>query len=116
MFFKNHLVALSARFLWFGLVIGLFSIICSAVIRLSKRNIYVTNLVGFCFWLVFGGAFARMCVVYYNYSFCWFGLLFMFLGLFLVKISIEFFFTKFAKLIYNKLTKLKQRKLCNGKL
>ena len=116
MFFKNHLIALSARFLWFGLVLGLFFIFCKLVVKASKRNIYVTNIVWFCFFLLFGGVFAMLCKIYYYHMFCWFGLVLMCLGLFLVKISLDFFFTKFAKLLYNGLTKLKRRKFKHEQL
>ena len=116
MFFKNHLIALFAKFLWVGLILGLFYLICSAVIKLSKRNIYVSNIIGFCYWLLFGGAYAFFCANFYFHSFCWFGLLGMFLGFGLVKISIDFFFTKFARLVYNKLAKLKKRKFKNEQL
>ena len=110
MFFKNHLISLAAKFLWVGLILGMFYIVCEIVVKLSRRNVYVTNIVGFCFWLLFGGLFARMSIVYYNYSFCWFGLISMLTGWFLVKISINFFFTKFAKLLYNKLANSKKGK------
>ena len=110
MFFKNYLIDLSPLFLWVGLVFGLIHIFCKCVVKLFRNNIYVTNFVGFCYWLLFGGFFARICLVYYNYCFCWFGLLFMFFGFFLVKISVDFFFTKFAKVIYNKFTKKKRGK------
>ena len=110
MFFKNHVLGLSAKFLWVGLVLGLFFIVCKFVVLASKRNIYVTNLTWFCFFLLFGGTFAMLCKIYYSHKFCTFGLLSMILGLFLVKISLDFFFTKFARMIYNGFTKLKKGK------
>ena len=36
MFFKNHLIGLSAKFLWFGLILGLFLIVCEIVIKAAK--------------------------------------------------------------------------------
>lgn len=116
MFLKNHLVLLASRFLWWGLVLGMIYIICAIVIRAFKRNVYISNLISFCFWLAFGFIFIILCNSLYNYQFCWFGLLSMFLGLLLVKFSINFFFTKFVELLYNKLAKLKSRKKKNGKL
>ena len=110
MFFKNHLITLALLFLWAGLVLGLFHIFCKFVIRLFRNNVYVTNIVGFCFWLAFGFVFSRICIVYYDYSFCMFGLFSMIVGFVLTKISVDFFFTKFAKLIYNRLTKKKRGK------
>lgn len=116
MFFKNYLISLALKFLWIGLIFGLFHIFCQMVIKISKRNVYISNLVGFCFWLLFGFVFARMSFVLYNYRACWFGLISMLLGLVLVKISIDFFFTKFVKVLYNGLVKLKRGKRGYGKL
>ncbi len=105
MFFKNALITLFLKFLWVGLIFGLIWIVCSLVIKLSRKNIFVFNIVTFCYFLGFGMTFAIMCVTLYNYSFCWFGLLAMAFGVILIKISIEFFFTIFVKLLYNKFTK-----------
>ena len=116
MFFKNYLIVLFLKFLWWGICFGFFAIIPSLVIKATKRNIYVFNLMSFCFTLLFGVVFAQLSLNYFNYSFCWFGLVGMVLGCFLVKISVEFLFTKFIKLLYNKLTKLKERKTDSGKL
>ena len=110
MFFKNYLIFLFLKFLWFGLLLGFFGIICNLAIKLFRKNVYAYNLISFCFWLVFGGVFAMLSLRYYNYTFCWFGLLAIFIGYFLVKISVEFFFTFFAKLLYNKLAKSRKQK------
>ena len=110
MFFKGHLIGIASRFLWAGLVLGLFHILCKMVIKASRRNVYVANIVGFCFWLLFGLVFSRFSIVLNNYEICWFGLFSMFFGFALVKISIDFFFTKFAKVVYNKLANSKKRK------
>ena len=116
MFFKNYLIYIFVRFLLIGLYFGLARIPCKWIVRLSKDNVYVHNLVWFAFWLAFGGVFALFSVSVYNYTFCWFGLLAMFLGLFLVKISIEFFFTNLILLLYNKFASRKLRKSKNGEL
>lgn len=116
MFFKNFLVFLFFKFLWAGLVLGIFSAFCKLVILFTRKNVYVYNVVNFCFLLLFDGVYAYLCMCYYNFAFCWFGLFGMILGLVLVKISLQFFFTKFMRLLYNKLTKLKvKRKNLNGK-
>ena len=78
---------------------------------LSHKNVYFLNFVSFSFWLAFGFMFSQLCLMFYNYQFCWFGLLGMMLGLILVKISVEFFFTKFAMLLYNKFNKKTKGKL-----
>ena len=106
MFFRNHLFLLALKFLWLGLVLGLVYVVVKLVYRASKRNVYVCNFVSFCFWLAFGMSFAWLSVWGYSGRFCWFGLLFIVLGMILVKISIDFFFTKFAGLLYNKFKKL----------
>ena len=116
MFFKNHLIAVAFKFLWVGLVLGLAYIVVRCVYRLSKDNVYVHNLVSFCFWLVFGMSFSVMCISLYNCKFCWFGLVFMILGMFLVKFSIDFFFTRFARLLYNKHRIIRQKGVSNGRL
>lgn len=116
MFFKNFVIPLSLKFLWVGLIFGVFFGFCDIIKKMAKRNLYVVNIVDFCFWLAFLFVFARMSFVLYDYEICWFGLASMLLGLILVKISVNFFFTKFAKLVYNGLTDLKRRKHRYGKL
>ena len=116
MFFKNYLISVAAKFLWAGLVLGLFYVFCKMVVKISRRNVYVSNIVGFCFWVLFGFTFARMSFLFNNYRVCWFGLISMALGLILVKISVDFFFTNFAKLLYNGAVKIKKGKRGYGKL
>lgn len=98
------------KFLWVGLIYGIIYIFCKFIIRLFHKNVYVTNLVMFCFWLLFGGTFAFYCIAYNNYSFSLGGLGCMAAGFILVKFSIDFFFTKICKVIYNKFRNLKKRK------
>ena len=95
---------------------GLANLFCRFVIRVSKKNVYITNIVGFCFWLVFGGIFSFLSLIYNNYSVCWYGLFGMILGFWLVKISVDFFFTKLMQLLYNKFALRKIRKRSNGEL
>lgn len=116
MFFKNHLIAVAGKFLWLGLILGLAYIVVRCVYKLSKDNAYVHNFVSFCFWLAFGMSFSMMCVSLYNCKFCWFGLVFMLGGMFLVKFSIDFFFTRFAKLLYNKSRIIRQKDVSDGRL
>lgn len=116
MFFKNFLIFVFLKFLWVGLIFGLFKLVCNAVTVLFKKNVYVCNLVSFCFWLAFGITFSVMSFALYNFSFCWFGLLGMLFGLLLVKISVNFFFTIFVKLLYNKAKHKSTECDCNGKL
>lgn len=115
MFFKNYLIFLFLKFFWWGLAFGMFGAVCSLTIKLCRRNVYISNLTSFCFWLAFGGVFAGICMRFYNYTFCWFGLLAMLAGLFLVKLSVEFFFTIIAKLLYNKIVRKNAKEARNGK-
>lgn len=116
MFFKNGLIDVSLKFFWVGLIFGLAWILCSFVIKLSRRNVFVVNLVTFSFILGFGLVFGRMCLFLYNYSFCWFGLLSMAFGVILVQISIQIFFTFLIKLLYNKFKNNFSRGKNHGKL
>ena len=115
MFQNEQMIELFIRFLWLGLVFGLISIPFKFVVKVFKRNIYILNLMSFVYWLGFGAVFDCMCIKFYNFSFCWFGLLGMLLGLLFVKISIGFFFDYFVRFIYNKVVLKKQRR-ANGKL
>lgn len=115
-FFNNANIFLFFKFTWWGLLLGLGLILVDIIVRLTRKNIYVYNLVTFCFWIVFGGIYASLSLTYYNYSFCWFGLLGMVLGAFIVQISIKFLFTSFMKLLYNKFTKSRRNKNNDRKL
>lgn len=114
MFFKNELIFIFLKFLLIGLYFGIVRLPFKLINRLTKNNIIVYNLASFCYWLAFGGIFAYLCVQFYNYAFCWFGLLGMFLGIVLVEISINFFFTNLFLLLYNVFTKRFSRKKKNG--
>lgn len=109
MFFRNFYIALFLKFFWWGLVFGLLGILFLSIVKLWHKNVYASNLVSFCFILAMGVVHNRLCMLYYNYSFCWFGLLGMLLGYLLVKISVEFFFTILAKLLYNKFIRAKDK-------
>ena len=114
-FFNNYNILLFLKFFWWGLVLGLGLILVDVIVRLTRKNVYIYNLITFCFWIVFGGIYVTFCLNFYNYSFCWFGLLGMMLGAFIVQISLKFLFTIFVKLLYNKFAKSRRRKT-DGKL
>ena len=116
MFFSNFLFFLFLKFLWVGLILGVFKIFCNFVCKLSHHNIYVVNLVNFCFWSIFSIIFIYFCINFYNFQFCWFGFISMLIGIYFIKISVEFFFTNVLKLLYNKIDKDRLRKNRNGKL
>ena len=117
MFFKGQGTGLFILFLWLGLVFGAVSIIFKTIEKLFKKNIYVVNLLSFVFWTGFGLTFGLMCNRFYNYSFCWFGFAGMILGLIFVKVSVEFFFDRLVRFIYNKVIIIKsKRKSRSGKL
>ena len=117
MFFKGQEFSLFALFLWLGLVFGVIAIVFKTTAKLFKRNTYVVNLLTFVFWTGFGLTFCLMCNRFYNYSFCWFGLAGMCLGLVFIKISVQFFFDRFVRFIYNKVIIMKtKRKSRSGRL
>ena len=117
MFFKGQEFSLFEIFLWVGLVFGAVALLFRWTAKLFKRNTYVINFLTFVFWTAFGLTFALMCNWFYNYSFCWFGFAGMCLGLVFIKVSVQFFFDRLARFIYNKVIILKtKRKNRRGKL
>ena len=110
MFFKNYLIYIFLKFLWVGLVLGLIRLVFNFINKLSRDNVFVYNLTSFIYWLFFGGCYIALCFIYYNYSFCWFGLLAMILGLFLVRVSLDFLLTNLLVILYYKFTNFKIRK------
>ena len=115
MFFKSYLFYIFLKFLWAGLFWGLINIGCKIVNFLCNKNVYVFNLISFLFCLGFGYHFILLCQEFYNFSFCWFGLLGMMVGLILVQISLNFLFTNMFIMLYNKFVSFKLRKVQNGK-
>ena len=105
MFFKNIFIFIFIKFFWVGMLFGLAKIVFELADRFFHNNIYSYNLLSFVFWLTFGMAFVFLCNNYYNSSFCWFGLVGMFMGLILIKHSINFLLTSFIILVYHKLRK-----------
>lgn len=116
MFFKNFMILFYIRFFWFGLLLGCFKIFCNFICKLSYRNIFIVNIISFCFWSLFSIFFTYFCIKYNNYEFSIYGFLFMLAGIYFIKISVEFCFTKLLKLLYNKIDKFRMRKIHNGKL
>ena len=110
MFFKNAQIYLFLDFLWWGLLFGFVHILCKLVVKATRKNVYITNFVSFCFWLAFGMVYSIFSISHFNYSVCWFGLAGMFFGFVLVKISVDFLFTNFIRLLYNKFTRKILRK------
>ncbi|MBQ8451818.1 MAG: hypothetical protein IJ538_03475 [Clostridia bacterium] len=101
--------SLLLKFFWGGLICGLGFIAFDILVKLTRRNLILFNLFSFVYVLIFGGWFAFICLKFNNYSFTWLGLFSMLVGLFLVKISIKFFFDYFEKLLYNKLGNRKRK-------
>ena len=114
MFFKSYLIFIFVKFLWIGLIFGVLRIFKKILCHFCKNNLYISNSLSFLFWIGLGDQFIKLCAEYYDYAFCWFGLIAVFLGLFLVEISLNFFFTKLIFLLYNKLVDYGLRKK-NGK-
>ena len=116
MFFDTNSFVLMLKFLWLGLVLGVFKMFCNVVCKISHRNIFIVNIIDFCFWSIFSLFFVYFCIIFYDFNFCWFGFVSMLLGIYFVKFTIEFCFTKITRLLYNKIVKMKSRKSHNGKL
>lgn len=115
MFFREFQIGLFVKFLWLGLVFGIVAVLAKLIVKLTRKNVFITNIVCFLYWLGFGLFYFFMCCKFYEFSFCWFGLFAMLLGIAIIKISIEFFFDYFVRFIYNEITNKKRSKE-NGKL
>lgn len=107
MFFKNYLITLACKYLWLGLILGIIYILIKLTNKVFNNNVYVYNSTTFVYYLAYGFIYCLMCQTYYDYCFCWFGLIFMIIGSIFIKISLEFFFTKFINLLYNCFVKKK---------
>ena len=115
MFYKTFSIYLLIKFFWLGLILGVFKIFCNSICKLTNKNIFIVNLIGFCFWSIFSMIYLSMCINYYNYQFCWFGFIATLVGINFIKITIENCFTNIFKLLYNKIDR-KKRGMNNGKL
>ena len=115
MFFKNYYLFISLKFLWVGLIFGVIKIAFDIFNKITRNNVFVFNLIYFVFWSSLSYFFILLCKIYYNYSFCWFGLLLMLTGLISVKISLNFLLTNLTILLYHCVNRLKLRKLSNEK-
>lgn len=110
MFFKNYLIYIFLKFFWLGLIFGVVKLVINLINKMFRDNIYVYNLTTFVYWLSFGIMYIFLCINLYNYAFCWFGLLGMFLGLIIVKVSLDFLLTNLIMILYYKFTNLRIRK------
>ena len=116
MFFKNYLIFIFFKFLWAGLIFGLIRIVFNWINRVTRDNVYIYNFISFVYWLSFGIYFILLCFNFYDYSFCWFGLIGMFVGLFLVRVSLDFLLTNLLLILYYKFGKKSLRKKQNNEL
>ena len=115
MFFNGFQIQIFSKFLWAGLVLGVFAIVLKTISKIFRKNAYVVNLLMFVFVCVFGALYSLMCFHLNNYSFSGIGLFAMILVVLIIRISVEFFFDYFLRFIYNEFSLLK-RKRKNGKL
>ncbi len=98
-----------------GAICGLCYESCKIIKRISKNNIFITNVANFIYFCAVGLCFCSFLIkncsgelkIYYIFAFV--------LGLVLEQISVGFFFTKFYKLVYNVFTKI-LRKLKSKKI
>lgn len=115
MFFKGFQLEIFSKFLWVGLIFGLFAIVLKLISKIFRKNAYLVNFLMFVFVVCFGLFFFKMCLIFNSYSFSGIGLFSMILGVLIIRISVEFFFDYFIRFIYNEFSLLK-RKHKNGKL
>lgn len=115
MFFKGYQIELFSKFLWAGLVLGIFAIVLKTISKIFRKNVYVVNLLMFVFVSLAGIIFSLMCFQFNNYSFSGIGLFAIILGVLIIRISVEFFFDYFIRFIYNEFSLLKGKRK-NGKL
>ena len=101
MFFRSEEILLFIKFLWMGLIFGLVAVVLKTISKICKKNIVIVNILSFLFWLSFGSVFLFMSFILNNYSLSWIGLGGMIVGVFVIKISIDFFFDYFIRFIYN---------------
>ena len=114
MFFRNAALLLFVKFLWMGLLLGLVSVVLKTISKICKKNVVIVNVLSFIFWIVFGAIFLLMSFMFNNYSLSWVGLGGLLSGIFVIKISVDFFFDYFIRFIYNEFILRKGKK--NGKL
>jgi hypothetical protein len=114
MFFRSEEILLFIKFLWIGLLFGLVAVVLKTISKICKKNIVIVNILSFLFWLSFGSVFLFMSFILNNYSLSWIGLGGMIVGVFVIKISIDFFFDYFIRFIYNEF--ILRRGKRNGKL
>jgi membrane protein implicated in regulation of membrane protease activity len=98
-----------------GLLLGLVSVVLKTISKICKKNVVIVNVLSFIFWIVFGAIFLLMSFMFNNYSLSWVGLGGLLSGIFVIKISVDFFFDYFIRFIYNEFSLVK-RKRRNGKL
>lgn len=110
MFFKQAQLGLFIKFLWAGLLFGVFAIGLKTIAKIFRKNVFIVNLFTFVFWILFGWVYFCLCVNFNNLSFSGVGLFGMLLGVMVIKISIDFFFDYFLRFIYNEFRNLKRRK------
>lgn len=115
MFFKGAELVLFVKFLWVGLILGIFAVILKTIAKIFRKNVYFVNFFMFVFVVIFGGVFSLLCFKLNSCSFSGVGLFAMILGVLIIRISVEFFFDYFIRFIYNEFSSLK-RKHKNGKL
>lgn len=107
MFLKNEAMFLFVKFLWVGLIAGVFSIILKLIAKLFKKNVVLVNSLTFVFWLGIGIIYQFFCIKYNNFAFSGIGLAGIVVGIFIIKISIDFFFDYFLRFVYNEFNRRK---------
>ena len=115
MFFKDVFVFIFFKYLWVGIILGFIKIFLDIIDRFTRNNVYIYNIIYFIFWLAFSLCFIYLCNIYYDSSFCLLGLIGMFLGLILVKYSLNFLLTSLFIMVYHKVNRLKVKGILDEK-
>lgn len=97
------------KFLFLGVIFGLFFEICKIIKIISKNNIFITNTINFIYFCTFGTYFCSFLLKFAGGTLYIYTILASVFGFVLEQISIGFFFTNLYKLLYNVFTKLMSR-------
>ena len=97
------------KFLFLGIIFGVFYEICKIIKIVSKDNVFITNTSNFLFFCTFGVYFCSFLTRFAGGEFQLFTIFSSILGFVLEQNSIGFFFTFARKLLYNVSRKVKNK-------
>jgi len=97
------------QFLLLGVLFGLGYEVCKILKFVFKNNIWVTNCANFVYFCVLGMYFCSFLLRFAAGEVHIYLIVATLVGIYLTQISVGFFFTKFYKMVYNVLTKMRER-------